>query len=220
MTSQLRGHRADIEPVAHAVLSSDSMVDLASLVGEGIRRIRRDEYERMVEIGLFDEDEKIELLDGVLVEMSPQGVPHAHAIRRLTEWLILGLRGRGVVGPQVPFALDDYSEPEPDITVVPPGDYTRAHPDRALLVIEVASSSLGKDRRIKGRLYAAAGVPDYWVVNLVDRTVEIHRDPAANGFRSVTTLTCGEMVSPLHFPDLRLAVDQTVPLAADPLPAG
>jgi hypothetical protein len=185
------------------------MVDLQSLAPERIRPIRRDEYDRMVELGLF-EDERVELLAGVLVEMSPQGTPHAEVMTRLTRWLIQGLGDRAAVRPQLPFALDDYSEPEPDLAVVPPGDYSDAHPGRALLLIEIADSSLNKDRRIKARSYAAAGVPDYWIVNLVDRIIEVHRGPTAEGFASIVPVGPGQTVSPLHFPELALAVDAIV----------
>ena len=164
----------------------------------------------MVELGLF-EDERIELLAGVLVEMSPQGVGHSHAVCQLNERFVIGLRGRARIGPQVPLALSDHSEPEPDLVVSPPGDYTREHPSEALLIIEVADSSLRKDRRIKGVLYAAAGVPEYWIVNLVDGVFEVHRDPQATGYGSVARVGRGESVAPLRFPDLIVRVDDILP---------
>ena len=182
------------------------MVEHDDLAPERIRPLRRVEYERMVELGLF-QDERIELLAGVLVEMSPQGVLHAHAVRCLTELFILALRRRATIGSQLPFALDDESEPEPDIVLSPRADYRREHPSRALLLVEVAESSLRKDRRIKGRLYARAEVPEYWVVNLVDEVVEVHRDPDASRYRSVTQVSRGESLAPLAFPDIVIQVD-------------
>ena len=193
-----------------AMVSFHSMVDLESLAPERIRPIRRVEYDRMVELGLF-EDERVELLAGVLVEMSPQGVPHSYAIRELTELFVLGLRGRAKVGPQLPFALDDDSEPEPDLAITPAPDNAREHPSRAYLIVEVADSSLRKDRRIKAALYAAAGVEEYWVVNLVDGVVEVHRQPGAGGYESITVAGRGETVSPLRFPDLAIHVDAILP---------
>jgi Uma2 family endonuclease len=186
------------------------MVDLENLAPERIRKIRRIEYDKMVELGLF-EDERIELLAGVLVEMSPQGLDHAFAVRRLNEILVLALHDRAEIGPQLPFALSEDSEPEPDLVVSPRAGRARAHPSEAYLVIEVAESSLRKDRRIKAALYAAAGVPEYWLVNLVDKVVEVHRDPGAAGYALVTRARRGESVSPLRFPDLVVPVADIVP---------
>jgi Uma2 family endonuclease len=196
--------------VSGAVLSSHSMVDLESLAPERIRPIRRVEYDRMVEMGLFV-DERVELLAGVLVEMSPQGTRHAEAVRRLSELFMVELKGRARISIQLPLALGDVSEPEPDLAVVPVGDYSRAHPSAALLVVEVADSSVTKDRRIKAPLYAALGVPEYWIVNLDGDVVEVLRDPAAVGFATVTTHPRGATLSPLAFPDLVVAVTDILP---------
>jgi len=197
-------------PVRDAMLSFMPMVDLGSLAQERIRPLRRAEYDKLVALGHF-EDERIELLAGVLVEMSPQGVAHSHAVRKLTELFVLGLRGRGALSPQLPLALSDDSEPEPDIVVSPPGEYTEDHPSEALLIVEVAESSLRKDRRIKGLLYSAARVPEYWIVNLVDRVVEIHRDPQPEGYATIARVGRGETVAPLRFPDLAIRVDDILP---------
>ena len=193
--------------VNHGALSSRTMLELDDLAPERIRPLRRVEYERMVELGLF-EDERVELLAGMLVEMSPQGVPHAHAVRYLTELFILALRRRATIGSRLRFALDDESEPEPDIVISPRADYRREHPGRALLLVEVAESSLRKDRRIKARLYARAEVPEYWLVNLVDGLVEVHRDPEAGRYRTITQVGRGESLAPLAFPDIVLQVDE------------
>jgi Uma2 family endonuclease len=192
------------------MLSSEAMFDFGTLAREGIRPIRRVEYDKMVEMGLF-EDERIELLAGVLVQMSPSGPAHAHAVRRLTELFVIALQGRAVVGPQLPIALGDDSEPEPDLVVSPAGDYTREHPSQAHLIIEVADSSLRKDRRIKGALYAAAGIPEYWLVNLVDKVFEVHRDPRPAGYDSIVRVGRGETITPLRFPDLLVAIDDVIP---------
>jgi len=143
------------------------------------RRWTRAEYDRMILKGVLDEDEPLELLDGRLVVREPESASHNAAI-----WLVQNaLRrafGRGwlVRGP-APLALDPASEPAPDLTVVrgSPRDYTRDHPARPALVVEVARTSLAKDRRMKSGLYARAGIADYWVVNLVDRVLEVYRDP-------------------------------------------
>jgi Uma2 family endonuclease len=195
--------------VRDAMLSSTDMVDLGNLAPERIRPLRRVEYDRMVELGLF-EDERIELLAGVLVEMSPQSKAHVYAIVRLNELFVLGLRGRAVVGPQVPFALSDESEPEPDLVISPQSDYLHDHPGEAHLIVEVAESSLRKDRRVKGALYSAAGVPEYWIVNLVDGVLEVHRDPGPDGYASITRAGRGGSVAPLRFPDLVIRVDDVL----------
>jgi Uma2 family endonuclease len=196
--------------VRDAMLSCSQMVDLESLAPERIRPLKRVEYEKMVELGLF-EDERIELLAGFLVEMSPQSEAHAYAVQRLNELLVVGLHGRAVIRPQCPMALSDDSEPEPDFIVAPPVDYSHEHPGEAYLIVEVAQSSLRKDRRLKWLLYAAAGVPEYWIVNVVDGVFEVYRDPQPDGYASVTRAGRGESVAPLRFPDLVIRVDDVLP---------
>ncbi|HEU5058376.1 MAG TPA: Uma2 family endonuclease [Kofleriaceae bacterium] len=154
------------------------MVDPRQLEPEVIRPLRRVEYDRLVELGVFDEDEKIELLLGALVAMSPQGADHGYVMERLTKLLIDALGDRGRLRPQAPFAASELSEPEPDLAVYPPAPYVRAHPDRALLIIEIANSSLRKDRGIKAEIYAEAEVPEYWIVDLVHVAVEVRTAPA------------------------------------------
>jgi Uma2 family endonuclease len=177
-----------------------------------IRPLRRDEYDRMVDLGMF-QDERIELIEGLLVQMSPQGAPHAHAVRQLTRIFGSGLRERALLQVQSPWAATDDSEPEPDIAIVPLGDYSTTHPDRALLVVEVADESLRKDRLVKVRLYARAGVPEYWIVNLPQRTVEVYRLPGPEGYAEVTSRGPEQTISPGAFPDVVIAVGELVPLA-------
>lgn len=177
---------------------------------ERVRPLRRIEYERMAEEGFFAEDEKIELLDGVLVEMTPQGISHAAAIERLTHLLVLALAPRARVRVQLPYAASDISEPEPDLAVVPPGDPEQSHPDRALLLIEVAESSLNKDRRVKTRIYAAASVPEYWVVDVSGRTIEVRSEPAEGSYRKVRVARPGESIRLQAFPDVEIAVSDVV----------
>lgn len=166
----------------------------------------RIEYDRLIEKGVFGPKDRIELLGGLLVVREPQGSPHAMGIRMAEEALRRVFASGWDVRGQLPVALDDDSEPEPDISVVPGSfrDYRQAHPARAVLIVEVAESSLRLDRGEKGSLYARAGVPDYWIVNLVDHVLEVYRDPAADvgapyGWRyaSVVTLRAGDAVIPL-----------------------
>jgi Uma2 family endonuclease len=156
------------------------------------RRLRVDEYHRMVEAGVFDEDERLELLDGVLVAMSPQGTRHAHAICFLNEALTRALGPGYTLRPQLPLTLGDDAEPEPDLAVVDRRESRPdRHPTRALIVIEVASDSLAKDRSVKRALYARFAVQQYVIVNLVDDCVEIYREPSPAEGRYLTAATFG-----------------------------
>jgi Uma2 family endonuclease len=144
------------------------------------RRWSRVEYERLIEKAIFQPDERLELIDGQLVVREPQPSPHATAIRLVEEALRVAFGAGWDIRGQLPIALDDMSEPEPDVSVVrgSPRDYRDAHPSSPVLVVEVAESSLSFDRHHKGGLYARAGVVDFWIVNLVDRVLEVHREPA------------------------------------------
>jgi Uma2 family endonuclease len=184
------------------------------------KRWSRLEYERLIDLGAFRPGERIELVDGALLVREPQGGPHATAVG-LAEDLLRGAFGAGwTVRVQMPVALDDDSEPEPDVAVVRGArrDYTRAHPARPVLVVEVADASLALDRGEKAALYARAAVPDYWIVNLVNRTVEVHRDPVAapdspHGwrYRSIITLRAGDFLTPLALHSSAIAVSDLLP---------
>lgn len=129
-----------------------------------MRPLRRIEYEVLVEQGMFGEGEHVQLLDGELVEMSPQGAAHAAVVESLTELLVPALLGKARVRVQLPFAAGDASEPEPDVAVVSAATTRHRHPDSALLVIEVAEISLSVDLGRKARIYAQARVTEYWVI--------------------------------------------------------
>ena len=145
-----------------------------------LRRWKRLEYERLVEGGFLGPDDPIELLGGQLVVAEPQGSRHFAAIRAAEEALRSAFGPGWEVRDQGPLALDNESEPEPDLAVVPGSfrDYRVEHPSRPVLVVEVAESSLFLDREHKGSLYARARIADYWIINLVDRALEIYREPA------------------------------------------
>jgi len=177
---------------------------------ERLRPLRRVEYDRLVEDGFFDEDEKIELLEGVIVQMTPQGLGHAASIEELTHLLVLALNTRARVRVQLPFAASAISEPEPDLAVVPPSEPRRSHPERAFLLIEVADSSLNKDRRVKTRIYATAGVPEYWVVDVSGRSIEVRTDPGEGSYRQVRVARPGESIRLQAFPDVELAVSDVL----------
>jgi len=150
-----------------------------SVTSPRTRRWTRAEYERLIELGVFRAGERLELLDGQLVVREPQGSRHAGTIRRVTAALRRALGDAWQVDSQLPFALDDDSEPEPDVSVVPydPGVYLNAHPSRAVLIVEIAESSYQIDRKHKASLYARAGIADYWIIDVVQSAVEVHRDP-------------------------------------------
>lgn len=139
----------------------------------------------LVEQGVFASDERIQLLEGELVEMSPQGVPHATIVEALNERLMPALVGRARVRVQLPLAAGECSEPEPDIAVVDSAVPRDHHPDSALFVIEVADSSLAIDLGRKSRIYAAAGVAEYWVIDAEAGHVHVHTEPAAEGYAQI-----------------------------------
>lgn len=172
--------------------------------------MRRVEYDRLVDDGFFDEDEKMELLDGVIVEMTRQGPRHAATVQRLTRLLILALDKRAEVRVQLPFAASEISEPEPDLAVVATGDRDRAHPDEAMLLIEVSETSLNKDRRVKARIYAEAGVPEYWLVDVAAGAIEVRTEPGQGGYGEVRSARTGESIRLQAFPDVEIAVADIV----------
>jgi Uma2 family endonuclease len=186
------------------------------------RRWTRVEYERLIEQGMFGEDEHLELLDGLLVVREPQGSRHGAAVAALCEVLGRAFGAGFHVRPQLPVALDDTSEPEPDVVVVRggPWDYVSAHPSTPVLVVEIAETSLAIDRRHKGGLYARAGIADYWIVNLLDTVLEVYREPAPSAsapsgwqYRSVQRLTRAASVRPLAGPSAPIAVADLLPPA-------
>ena len=144
------------------------------------RRWSRIEYERLIELGVFQPSDPIELIGGELLVAEPQGAPHYTSIRKTARVLERAFGAAWDVRTQGPIGLDEESEPEPDVAGVPgePEDYRSAHPSRAALVVEVSESSLVFDRGHKASVYARAGIPDYWIVNLVDGVLEIYREPA------------------------------------------
>lgn len=151
-----------------------------------VRPLRRVEYDVLVEHGVIDEQERIELLDGELVTVSPQNAPHANTVEALTERLVPALVGTARVRVQLPMAAGEHSEPEPDLAIVPADEPRDRHPARALLVVEVADATIQLDLGRKARIYAAAEVPAYWVVDLGRGVVHVHSGPSAEGYTTIT----------------------------------
>lgn len=184
------------------------------------RRWSRAEYDRLIEMGFFQPRDPIELIGGQLVVAEPQGSYHFTAIQAVEEVLRATFGPGWQVRGQGPVALDEESEPEPDVAVVPGSlrDYVAGHPSRPALVVEVSESSLAFDRHHKGSVYARAGLVDYWIVNLVDRVLEVYRDPvqdpaAAFGwrYRSVDSLGPEAFISPLALSAARIRVVDLLP---------
>ena len=181
------------------------MLDPSEINPETPRPIARSEYDRMVEMGFF-EGERVELLYGVIVRMSPHGPEHDGALNRLAEILTHALVGRARVRVQSGFAASDGSEPEPDIAVVPLADYDAEHPREAWLIVEVAKSSLAKDLGPKARLYAESGVDEYWVVDLVARRIVVYTGPENGRYLMRRDLARGEVVELRRFAEVSVAV--------------
>ena len=176
-------------------------------------RLSRVEYDRAVEAGAFEPDAKLELIDGDLNATTPEGVSHTIGIDLMADCLrrVFGLGF--YVRIQHPLAADDYSEPEPDVAVVRGAirDYDKGHPTSAVLVVEVSNESLRYDRTVKQHLYARCGIPEYWILALPEARLEIYRDPAGDGYQSVTNHAAGDRVAPLARPDARIVVDDLLP---------
>jgi Uma2 family endonuclease len=185
------------------------------------RRWTRKEYDRLIELGLLHEDEPIELVGGQPVICEPQHARHATAIRLANRALRRAFPDDAwEVNVQLPVALDDESEPEPDLCVVPGAarDYLTAHPSRPVLAVEASESTLQLDQHDKGSLYARARIADYWIVNLVDEVVEVYREPAPAAearygweYRMVQRLGRGASISPLAAPAATIAVADLLP---------
>ena len=184
-----------------------------------LRRWERVEYERLVDLGAFEGD-AVELVGGNLIVAEPHGTYHASSINSAEYAVRAALPPGWIVRAQLPMSLGDDSVPEPDLAVVPgrPSDYREAHPAGAALVVEVAESSLGFDRRDKGSLYARSAILDYWIVNVAGRVLEIYRDPGPDAaavygwtYRSVVTLRPPDVAVPLAFPSSRIAVADLIP---------
>jgi Uma2 family endonuclease len=183
------------------------MLDPAMLAPEGIRKLSRREYERLVDLGMF-EDERVELLRGMVVTMSPQGGPHAtiaswfaHRLGRLLDESY-DIRGH------CPYAATEDSEPEPDISVSRRVAGRLDHPDSALLLIEVSDSSINKDRKIKAPIYGESRVPEYWIVDISGDgiVIHVHTQPTVDGYRHVELFRAGDVLRPSMLPGVVIPI--------------
>jgi Uma2 family endonuclease len=169
-----------------------------------------EEYHRMAEAGILGADERVELIEGEIVQMAPIGPRHVGCVINATRLFITRLGDRAVVSPQNPVVIRPRSEPQPDLLLLRPRavSYSRELPSSqdVLLAVEVADTTARFDRLVKARLYALAGIAEFWLFLATDGALEVHREPGADGYASVTLHGPGQTVSPLAFPDVGFVV--------------
>lgn len=178
------------------------------------RRFTVDEYYRMGEAGIFTEQDRVELVEGEILQMTPVSSRHAACVKRLNGFLVTLLGSRAVVGVQDPIRIDMHSMPQPDIVLLHPSQDTYASehpgPDDVFLIVEVSESSLAYDRGTKARVYARAGIPELWIVDLNGERVEVFSEPGPDGCGKSTTRLRRESLSPAAFPDISITVDSVL----------
>jgi len=174
-------------------------------------------YFALVDEGVLQPDDRVELLEGVVVAMAPQNPPHAGFVALAARQIGRLVGDRAAIRSQSSLLVGRRSVPEPDVAVVPgtEADYLRHHPDTALLVVEVADTSLPQDRLTKAAIYASAGIPEYWIVNVRDRALEILRepDPRLRLYANRRTATPDEIVTLVALPDVHVPVASILPPA-------
>jgi Uma2 family endonuclease len=172
-----------------------------------------DEFLHLSKVGILDSHDRIELLNGELIIMHAIGERHAQAVTNLTAYLSEQARRRFMISPQNPVELVEHSAPQPDVTLVPWSRRSTRHPAPAevFLIVEVADSSLQYDRTDKMRAYAAAGIREFWILNLEDDILEVYREPEGNGYRQQITIAADGSASPLAFPDVVISMPEILP---------
>ncbi len=169
-----------------------------------------DDYYQMAGAGILGKDDRIELLEGEIVHMSPAGSRHSGGVNRLSHLLVAPLSGRAIVGVQNPLRLNDFSEPEPDLAICRFRDdyYAEAHPqpEDVHWLIEVSDTSLAFDREVKLPLYAVNNIPEVWVVDIQGGSIDVYRGPAERDYRERLRLRRGDTVASQAFPELELPV--------------
>lgn len=174
-------------------------------------RFTVDEYHKMGEAGILDEDARVELIDGEIIEMSPVHWPHIMCVDLLNKLLVVGVGDAALVRVQSPIYLDDGTEPQPDLTLLKPLDYIAmqqsGRPKDYLLVIEVSDSTVGNDRKYKVPRYARAGVPEVWIVNLPKKVVEVYSDPVGGKYQSIMRVGPGQTLTVKMLPHVTISVD-------------
>lgn len=181
-----------------------------------LRQITVEQYDAMIESGVFDENDQVELLNGAIVEKMPKGTKHSAATYRIAKKFFKIFDEKAIVRAQDAIWLDEFSEPEPDIVLAAPkeDDYEDSHPipDEIFLILEVSDSTLRHDRNTKGAAYAQAGISQYLVLNVQEKTLEDYREPGADGFQSKQTYRAGQTFNLVAFPDILLNVSDFLPV--------
>jgi Uma2 family endonuclease len=173
-------------------------------------KIHVDDYHRMAEAGILSHDDRVELIEGELIAVSPFATPHMMRVIVMNRLLVGACADRALLSVQMSVRLGEYSEPEPDFALLSP-DWAQApkappKPEHVFLVVEVSDSTLRYDRTVKAELYARYGVAEYWIVNVVAGEVIVHRGPSADGYRNVRVAAADEVLELVALPGLRLAV--------------
>jgi Uma2 family endonuclease len=175
-------------------------------------RFTVEDYHRMAEAGILGEDDRVELIEGEIVEMPPIGSPHGGTVKAFIHLFSKRVGDRALVAAQDPVRLSDISEPQPDLMLLRPRSdfYRGSHPTPAdvLLLVEVADTSAAYDRSVKLPLYARAGITEYWLVDLERGVVEVHRSPGGDRYGEVQVFAAGARVSPASLPDVELGVTE------------
>ena len=174
------------------------------------RRFTVSEYHQMAQAGILGEDDRVELIDGEVTEMTPIGRRHAATVKRLTRIFVVTFGDDAIVGVQDPVVLSEYTEPQPDLALLRPRPdyYASGHPtpEDIFLLVEVAETSADLDRRVKVPRYARSGIPEVWLVDLEQETVTIYHDPTSEGYRAARVVRRGDQLAPAAFPDRPMAV--------------
>jgi Uma2 family endonuclease len=197
--------------------NSFSIGDVIANIDLARRRFTLEEYHRMAHVGILTETDRVELIEGEIIQLAPVGQRHAACVARLTRRLIQALGDRVLLWPQNPVRLPRDTEPRPDVVLLRPrpDDYFRhpARPEDILLLTEVADISYRYDRGVKLPLYARAGVPEVWIVDLTHAVVEIYRQPGSRGYGSAHCVERGGTLTPLAFGEVMLAAADILPPA-------
>lgn len=178
------------------------------------KRFTVDDYYRMAEIGILSENDRTELIEGEIIEMSPIGDPHLTAVNRATMIFARGIGDKVVVSVQNPAHMDRYNEPQPDVLLIRPreGFYGTGKPDPedVVLLIEVSDTSLRFDRKVKVAIYARNRIREVWIIDLEGEAIHVYREPKGNTYASIETKERSEMISPQAFPDFSLKVSDLI----------
>lgn len=176
------------------------------------KRFTVEQYHQMIESRILTENDRVELIQGEILQMSPVGRRHAACVDRLVELLVLQLASRAIVRVQNPIQLNNNSEPQPDLALLRrrPDFYSQGHPSPVdiLLIIEVSDSSADYDRQVKVPVYAQDGIREVWLVDLNAQIIEVYRESSGNEYQVKQKFSCGQTVSPLSFPEFSLSVEQ------------